>query len=66
VTFGFLWRAGFSVKRFKPRASRGAPEQGRKNRPEEGVQDHLSSSETSGLGRRHLQALATNCDGLAA
>jgi hypothetical protein len=42
VTFGLYWRARFSVKRFSLRASRGAPEQRKKNRLGEEVRGHLS------------------------
>jgi hypothetical protein len=48
VTFGLHWRARFSAKRFSPRASRGAPEQRKKNRLGEEVRGHLSLTDFTG------------------
>jgi hypothetical protein len=48
VTFGLHWRARFSAKRFSPRASRGAPEQRKKNRLGEEVRGHLSLTNFTG------------------
>jgi hypothetical protein len=48
VTFGLHWRARFSAKRFIPRASRGAPEQRKKNRLGEEVWGHLSLTNFTG------------------
>jgi hypothetical protein len=45
VTFGLHWGARFSVKRFNPRASRGAPEQSKKNRLGEEALGSPSTSE---------------------
>jgi hypothetical protein len=48
VTFGLHWRAQFYVKRFNPRASRGAPEQRKKNRLGEEALGSPLTSESSG------------------
>jgi hypothetical protein len=48
VTFGLHWRARFSAKRFNLRASRGAPEQRKKNRLGKEALGSPSMSESSG------------------